>query len=107
MIFEDRLYKLDMFILAVLSYHDANSDTLTTNINTLTHQSFGIKDGIVFSHLHFLESSLLISRYESNENYCYHIEAAGLVRLDMLKRQYYQTVREIDNLLSYKEDSYE
>ncbi|MEG0275575.1 MAG: hypothetical protein RR630_00955 [Coprobacillus sp.] len=107
MIFEDRLYKIDMFILAVLSYHDANSETLTTNINHLTHQLFELKDGIVFSHLHYLEKGLLISQYQRDEDVYYHIESAGKVRLDMLKRQYYKTINEIDNLLSFQEDSYE
>lgn len=93
-----------MFILAVLSYRDASSETITNHINNLTHQAFDIKDGIVFSHLHFLEKSLLISHYEYDQDNYYHIESAGLVRLDMLKRQYNKTVSEINNLLAYKED---
>lgn len=104
MIFKDRLYKLDMLILFVLSNNDCTSETLTNILNKHTHQLSDIKDGIVFSHLYYLETSLLISSYIKDEDNYYHIESSGLVRLDMLKRQYYQTVKEIDNIINYQED---
>lgn len=64
--------------------------------------SFDIKQGILFTILYQLEQAQLISHTKQDNNVYYHIEEAGLIRLDMLKRKY-QTLQE--NMNEFMKDN--
>lgn len=95
MIKQDRFFKKEMLILALLQYHDYSDIQLYHIINELSPQQSELKLGVLFTSLYFLQKSHLISYHHD----FYHIETAGLVRLETLKRQYSDATHYIAQIL--------
>lgn len=97
MINNDRFYKSEMLILSQLKKHDATIDDLYNAFQSahLNH----LYNGSLLTSLFFFLESHLISQYSHNNTIYYHIESAGLVRLETLKRSYYKTQNTIKELL--------
>ena len=97
MINNDRFYKSEMLILSQLKKQDATVDELclTFQSSHLCH----LNNGPLLTSLFFFLESHLISQYSHNNTIYYHIESAGLVRLETLKRQYHETQKTIKELL--------
>lgn len=107
MIYKDRFYKLEMLILVLLEKRDYTHDNLVEIIHKESQGAIYPKAGVVFSTLFYFEEALLVSSYEKQDDIYYHIEKAGLVRLQTLKRQYWQIQDAIQSILDYQGDLYE
>ncbi|WP_028042049.1 hypothetical protein [Candidatus Stoquefichus massiliensis] len=97
MINNDHFYKSEMLILSQLKKQDATIDDLY-----LTFQSVNLNqlnNGSLLTSIFFFLESHLISQYSHNNTIYYHIESAGLVRLDTLKRRYHEIQNTIEELL--------
>lgn len=106
MIYKDRFYKLEMLILIALEKHDCTINNLVHIIQKESHGVMNIRAGVILSSLFYFEEAMLISSYERDDIY-YHLEGSGIVRLETLKRRYYQMQNAIDNVLHYQGDLYE
>lgn len=95
MIKQDQFFKKEMLILALLQHHDYSDIQLHQLINEISPQQSELKLGVLFTSLYFLKKSHLISYHDG----LYHIETAGLVRLETLKRQYSDTTTYISQIL--------
>lgn len=100
MIHDDRFYKLELLILALLKHKDYTSCEITHLIQKLSQQTISIKEGIVFTKLYYYTDANLLSTYVKDNQTYYHINEAGLIRYDMLKRSYNDLIIAIDNILS-------
>ena len=100
MIVNDRFFKFEMLILAILSQHDASSEELLASLQS--QNILNIKEGQLLTSLYFFLESHLISKYDMYDDIYYHIEKSGLVRLNTLKRQYQQTTEAIEVILNHE-----
>ncbi len=105
MIYNDRFYKIEMLILNILKHDDYSCAQIKTKISEKTQQYFQIKSGLLITSLYYMKNAELISESIQDDDFVYHIESAGLVRLDTLKRQYKDISYHLDCFL--KENSYE
>lgn len=107
MIYKDRFYKLEMLILVLLEKRDYTHDDLVKIIHKESQGAICPKAGVIFSTLFYFEEALLVSSYEKQDDIYYHLEKAGLVRLQTLKRQYQKIQDAIQRVLDYQGDLYE
>ncbi|WP_050637976.1 hypothetical protein [Candidatus Stoquefichus sp. SB1] len=98
MINNDRFYKTEMLLLSLLQQHDYSSEELTKLL--YTSKVIQLKQGVVMTSLYFFLESHLISQYNKKEKVIYHIEHAGLTRLETLKKSYYDMSDAIENILN-------
>ena len=98
MIHNDRFFKLEMLILAILNQRDCTSEELTSFLNS--QNTLSIKEGVVLTSLFFFLESHLISQLKKDNYTYYHIESAGTVRLDTLKRRYLELKDIIKDILN-------
>lgn len=101
MIQQDHFFKLEMLILSLLCDDDYTSEQLLEIIHKQSKNFIHIKLGVLLTFLYFLEDAHLISSY-LNQNIYYHIETAGIVRLETLKRHYSQMQDAIIQIMNYK-----
>lgn len=85
MIANDLLYKSEMLVLSLLQKKELEFYEMSQKLSQYT---FDIKQGVLFTILYHLEQAQLITHTIHDNNHYYHIEEAGLIRLDMLKRKY-------------------
>lgn len=97
MIYKDRFYKLEMLILALLDRKDENLEDMKTIFQKNDMSS--IKQGKLLASLFFFLQASLVSSYQKDGQTYYHIESAGRVRLETLKRQYQQVHKEIEGMI--------
>ena len=86
MIHNDRFFKLEMLILAILNQRDCTSEELTSFLHF--QNTLSIKEGVVLTSLFFFLESHLITQYKRDNHTYYHIESAGTVRLDWRNMSY-------------------
>ena len=98
MIHNDRFFKLEMLILAILNQRDCTSEELTSFLHF--QNTLSIKEGVVLTSLFFFLESHLITQYKRDNHTYYHIESAGTVRLDTLKRRYLELKEVIKDIRS-------
>lgn len=94
--------KLELLLLSLLSQKDLECFEICDLIHTQSKESFHPKNAILFTTLYHFENSQLLSSYEKDGFLYYHLESAGQVRLDMLKREYNHIISGINNVLEYK-----
>ena len=63
MIHNDRFFKLEMLILAILNQRDCTSEELTSFLHF--QNTLSIKEGVVLTSLFFFLESHLITQYKS------------------------------------------
>lgn len=97
MINNDRFYKSEMLILSQLKKQDATIDDLRLTFQSVHFNQ--LNNGSLLTSIFFFLESHLISQYSQNNTIYYHIESAGLVRLDTLKRRYHELQNTIEELL--------
>lgn len=100
MINNDHFYKSEMLILSILQNKDYTVDELSEMFGSI--DIFQIKTGSLLTSLFFFIESHLVTQYEKENHFYYHIESAGLVRLDTLKRRYIETKEAIEDILKYE-----
>ena len=98
MIHNDRFFKLEMLILAILNQRDCTSEELTSFLHF--QNTLSIKEGVVLTSLFFFLESHLITQYKRDNHTYYNIESAGTVRLDTLKRRYLELKEVIKDILN-------
>lgn len=107
MIHNDRFYKLEMLVLIILKQDDYTCDKIYSIIKKYSQDIIQVKAGIILTSLYYFEESHLISHYTyANQTY-YHIENAGIVRLDTLKRGYQQITDILDEFLLFRGEEVE
>jgi len=105
MIYNDRFYKLEMLILSILQSGDNSSSQIKQKIAEKSHDYFQIKTGVLLASLYYMKNAQLISEYQQDDDFIFHIESAGYVRLETLQRQYTAITHHLDLIL--KETHYE
>lgn len=93
--------RLELLLLSLLYQKDLECFEICKLINIQSKESFHPKNAILFTTLYHFENSRLLSSYESEGLLYYHLEEAGRVRLDMLKREYQHIVSGINYILDY------
>lgn len=99
MINNDRFYKLEMLILSILQCNDYSCFQLKNEILKKSQNYFEIKSGVLLTSLYYMKNAQLISEYSQDDDYFFHIENAGYVRLETLQRQYTTIKQHLDCLL--------
>lgn len=105
MIRQDSFFKLEMLILSLLNDTDYTSEQLLEIIHQQSDNFINIKLGVLLTSLYFLEDAHLISSYQDQSIY-YHIETPGMVRLETLKRRYFQMKDAITQVMDYKGENH-
>ena len=72
MIHNDRFFKLEMLILAILNQRDCTSEELTSFLHF--QNTLSIKEGVVLTSLFFFLESHLITQYKRDNHTYYHID---------------------------------
>ena len=99
MIYNDHFYKSEMLILSLLQNKDYTVDGLLHVF--ASDESIQINAGALLTSLFFFIESHLISQYEKDNDIYYHMEPAGMTRLNTLKRRYEQTKNAIEGVLKH------
>lgn len=109
MIKSETFFRLDLLILSLLSKKDYTCIQMSQIIQKQMNSIIEAKIGIIYTLLFHFESAHLVSQYEKDNQTYYHIESAGKIRLDMLKRKYKGIIQGTQNILHYelKVDDYE
>lgn len=94
--------RLELLLLSLLSQRDLECFEICDLIHTQSKENFQPKNAILFTTLYHFENSQLLSSYEKDGLLYYHLESAGQVRLDMLRRDYNHIVSGINNVLESK-----
>lgn len=100
---KNKLFKLDMLILAVLYHSDHYGYEISKNIRELTNHSFDLKDGVLYPILYKLSQESFITSYEKQVGrkirVYYHIEKKGKEALLEMIKEYREMLENIDQLL--------
>lgn len=92
---------IEFLLLSLLFKSDLECFEISDIINEYSKEQIKVKDGILFTTLYYFENSCLISSYEKNDYLYYHIEEAGKIRLEMLKREYTHFLSGIQQTLDH------
>lgn len=106
MIHQDRFFKLEMLILSLLHQRNYTCEQLWHIFQNQANEVINIKQGIILASLYYLKEAHLISAIQGQVTY-YHIEKAGIIRLETLKRRYKVAQNSIETILAMQGDTYE